>query len=88
MEPIQCSETSAYNIQTLGNYPEDNILKNKVSYFSLLISLLDYMSGAERKFHTNKKKLDFPNWKILGASGLELTEFGANFNFSELQIVL
>jgi hypothetical protein len=26
MEPIQCSETSAYKIQTPGNYPEDNIL--------------------------------------------------------------
>jgi hypothetical protein len=27
MEPIQCSETSAYKIQTPGNYPEDNILQ-------------------------------------------------------------
>jgi hypothetical protein len=26
MEVIQCSETSAYKIQTPGNYPEDNIL--------------------------------------------------------------
>jgi hypothetical protein len=26
MEPLQCSETSAYNIQTPGDYPEDNIL--------------------------------------------------------------
>jgi hypothetical protein len=26
MEPIRCSETSAYNIQTRGNCPEDNIL--------------------------------------------------------------
>jgi hypothetical protein len=26
MEPIQCSETSAYKIQTLWKYPEDNIL--------------------------------------------------------------
>jgi hypothetical protein len=26
MEPIQCSETSAYKIQTPGNYPEDNII--------------------------------------------------------------
>jgi hypothetical protein len=32
--------------------------------------------------------LEFTNWKILKASGLELTEFGANFNFSEWQIVL
>jgi hypothetical protein len=28
MEPTQCSETSAFNIQTPGKYPED--------YFSLL----------------------------------------------------
>jgi hypothetical protein len=27
MEPIECSETSAYKIQTPGNYPEDNILQ-------------------------------------------------------------
>jgi hypothetical protein len=26
MEPMQCSETSAYKIQTPGNYPEDNTL--------------------------------------------------------------
>jgi hypothetical protein len=26
MEQMQCSETSAYNIQTPGNYPEDNIV--------------------------------------------------------------
>jgi hypothetical protein len=28
MEPIECSETSAYKIHTPGNYPEDNILQN------------------------------------------------------------
>ena len=25
MEQIECSETSAYKIQTLGNYPKENI---------------------------------------------------------------
>jgi hypothetical protein len=25
MEQIECSETSAYNIQTPGNHPEENI---------------------------------------------------------------
>jgi len=25
MEQIECSETSAYKIQTLGNYPEESI---------------------------------------------------------------
>jgi hypothetical protein len=25
MEPTECSETSAFNIQTPGKYPEDNI---------------------------------------------------------------
>jgi hypothetical protein len=26
MEPTQCSETSAFNTQTPGKYPEDNLL--------------------------------------------------------------
>jgi hypothetical protein len=26
MEPTECSETSAFNIQTPGKYPEDNLL--------------------------------------------------------------
>jgi hypothetical protein len=25
MEPIECSETSAFNIQTPGKYPEENL---------------------------------------------------------------
>jgi hypothetical protein len=44
MEPTQCSETSAFNNQTPGKYPEDNLsiqqhgesLKNKISLACLL----------------------------------------------------
>jgi hypothetical protein len=28
MEQTECSETSAYKIQTLGNYPEESIQQN------------------------------------------------------------
>jgi hypothetical protein len=41
VEPIQCSETSAYKIQTPGNYPEDNIL-----LVLLLWTLLKYRYSA------------------------------------------
>ena len=30
MEPTQCSETSAFNTQTPGNYPEDNLSSSKL----------------------------------------------------------
>jgi hypothetical protein len=33
MEETQCSETSAYKIQTPGNYPEENI-QNTVTLYS------------------------------------------------------
>jgi hypothetical protein len=32
MEQIECSETSAYKIQTPGNHPEENIQQNVVIY--------------------------------------------------------
>jgi hypothetical protein len=32
MEHTECSETSAYKIQTPGNYPEENILQIAVSF--------------------------------------------------------
>jgi hypothetical protein len=46
MEQIECSETSAYKIQTPGNHPEENIqhteqgesLKSKIMHISLPIS--------------------------------------------------
>jgi len=31
MEQTECSETSAYKIQTPGNYPEENIQQRKVT---------------------------------------------------------
>ena len=32
MEQIECSETSAYIIQTPGNYPKENIISHKLSH--------------------------------------------------------
>jgi hypothetical protein len=32
MEQAECSETSAYKIQTLGNYPEENIQQIKQAF--------------------------------------------------------
>jgi hypothetical protein len=49
MEQIECSETSAYKIQTPGNHPEENIqhtehgesLKSKIVQLSLSMSRRD-----------------------------------------------
>jgi hypothetical protein len=32
MEQIECSETSAYKIQTPGNYPEENIQQKQMKF--------------------------------------------------------
>jgi len=32
MEQTECSETSAYKIQTPGNYPEENIQQKRLSW--------------------------------------------------------
>jgi len=42
MEQTECSKTSAYKIQTPGNYPEENIQVKKYSdfHFSYVIYLL------------------------------------------------
>jgi hypothetical protein len=50
MEPIQCSETSAYKIQTPGNYPEDNILLLCRGFLCFLsLSIVSY-SDSESTF--------------------------------------
>jgi hypothetical protein len=36
MEQIECSETSAYKIQTPGNHPEENIQLNFCLPFALI----------------------------------------------------
>ena len=50
MEQTECSEASAYKIQTQGNYPEESIQYSKHDeslksrkYFSLLNILLSYI---------------------------------------------
>jgi len=32
MEQTECSETSAYKIQTPGNYPEESILQSNIVF--------------------------------------------------------
>jgi hypothetical protein len=48
MEQIECSETSAYKIQTPGNYPEENIQCTYIAYLfadSLLVFFLNNPSN-------------------------------------------
>jgi hypothetical protein len=48
MEPIECSETSAFNIQMPGKYPEENLpylqhgesLKNKKPVFNVFLQAI------------------------------------------------
>ena len=39
MEQTECFETSAYKIQTPGNYPEDSIQHNIIFYFIVTFSV-------------------------------------------------
>jgi len=45
MEKTDCSETSAYKIQTPGNYPEESIRQMKFLTPNIFWSLFD-LSGA------------------------------------------
>jgi hypothetical protein len=46
MEQIECSETSAYKIQTPGNHPEENIqLTYLCLFFRLLVMFLCNIKG-------------------------------------------
>jgi hypothetical protein len=60
MEQIECSETSAYKIQTPGNHPEENIQHIKIN------SKLYYLKEcAERVYSSNLylHKCAFIRWK-------------------------
>ena len=57
-EQTECSETSAYKIQTLGNYPEENIqhtehgenLKSRItikSFKNFVLNLCGYTAGNQ-----------------------------------------
>jgi len=37
MEQTECSETSAYKIQMLGNYPEESIQQSECSFGACLV---------------------------------------------------
>jgi len=46
MEQIECSETSAYKIQMLGNYPEENIQHKKEFFMGPYKGLVAGPSGC------------------------------------------
>jgi hypothetical protein len=52
MEPTQCSETSAFNTQTPGKYPEDNLsLVNDCLYTTIEKVLRLALKGAWFESH-------------------------------------
>jgi len=51
MEQTECSETSAYKIQTLGNYPEKNIQNTKFMEKEHKITKLFSMLGLQKDAH-------------------------------------
>jgi hypothetical protein len=51
MEQIECSETSAYKIQTPGNHPEENIQQSRV-----VIGLLSGHEHLEKTSTYNEAK--------------------------------
>jgi len=64
MEQTECSETSAYKIQTPGNYPEGNIQqvvvtyyytlrKNPVHYYYFKLKERVYLQGLQDPSQTN-----------------------------------
>jgi hypothetical protein len=50
MEQIECSETSAYKIQTPGNHPEENI--QHTEHGESLKSKILHLCGEETARHT------------------------------------
>jgi hypothetical protein len=60
MEQIECSETSAYKIQTPGNYPEENIQHTEHGK-SLKSSLNDV---GEENFEKNMQTYKNAYWRI------------------------
>ena len=69
---IVCSETSAYKIQTPGNYPEESIQRNKLySFLSLFISLV-FFSYFVLPFLVFPKR----QFALLSSSLLSLLRFG------------
>jgi len=62
MEQTECSETSAYKIQTPGNYPEENIqhtehgesLKSRIHevFFCVILILTAIWNSSSQKYLT------------------------------------
>jgi len=53
-EQTECSETSAYKIQTPGNYPEENIQEHTNCF---TVGMLPTLNGSSRTFSWERKAL-------------------------------
>ena len=62
MKMEQCSETSAYKIQTPGNYPEESIQQSYISWDSLMPRKIAYKKKTELEIWS--KLLVFPTWSM------------------------
>jgi hypothetical protein len=50
MEQTECSETSAYKIQTTGNYPEENIQQTKKCQYDKIHFIRVHLFALLHKF--------------------------------------
>jgi hypothetical protein len=76
MEPIQCSETSAYKIQMPGNYPEDNILHPQHRESLKTTRVEEPYRCRLKGFLDTADKSYFPPLKFYGLIKMNLTEDG------------
>ena len=61
MEQTECSETSAYKIQTPGNYPEESIHQHFSSLAETIVCVLMFIQGAQpnRQFLSMQLSMKF-----------------------------
>jgi hypothetical protein len=53
MEQTECSETSAYKIQTPGNYPEENIQQLNIGRWILKEAFCSSFNETQRRYDFN-----------------------------------
>jgi hypothetical protein len=66
MEKTECSETSAYNIQTPGNYPEENIQQENI-YIEQLSN-----QPTAHNINTKNSKFELSSESVNTKSGIQL----------------
>jgi hypothetical protein len=66
MEQTECSETSAYKIQTPGNYPEENIQHvefHSKNAFQKLAHLVGFITGIYHNTWSHEHKINMKGYK-------------------------